>query len=95
MMKLTKEQISICKKMEENGGPKSYAGAMLYHQYKLQKEQITIAKNTGEEKLKDQLIQKVQEIQMLRNEIEDKQQQLGEKKIELEALIETIGLLND
>ncbi|UJF15999.1 hypothetical protein LZ578_02305 [Jeotgalibaca sp. MA1X17-3] len=80
-MILTKEQILSCERMEENGGPKSYAGAMLYHQYKSNKN---TENNREKIEMKDLVIEKVQEIQELENE-------LKQQKIELQILLKKIS----
>lgn len=90
-MNLTKEQMLTCEKIEKNGGPKNYASALLYQQYILQKKQILAVKNQSEQEVKKQLIQKVQAIHSLEEELEEKDQQLKEKKIELQRLIEIIA----
>jgi uncharacterized protein (DUF3084 family) len=90
-MSLTKEQMLTCEKIEKNGGPRNYASALLYHQYKLHKKQLSMVKSLSEQEVKKQLIQKVQAIHSLEEELEEKDQQLKEKKIELQKLIEIIA----
>lgn len=89
-MIITKEQMILCEKMEKKGGPKSYGGAMLYHQYQSQKKQVIAEKKVDKENVKDQLIQKVQEIQILEKEIKKKQKQVKEEKNELQMLFKII-----
>lgn len=90
-MSLTKEQMVTCEKIEKNGGPRNYASALLYHQYTVQKKQISLVKSLSEQEVNKQLIQKVQAIYSLEEELDDKNQQLKEKKIELQRLIEIIA----
>lgn len=83
-MMLTKEQILSCERMEETGGPKSYAGAMLYHQYKSNKKNKNMENDREKEEMKDIVIRKVQNIQELEKE-------LKQQKIELQILLKNIS----
>jgi hypothetical protein len=45
--------------MEATGGPKSQAGAMLYHQYKQQKKQLEGARQLGKGQLQSDIMEKI------------------------------------
>ena len=98
-MTMTKEQFErcerSCKKMEAAGGPKSQAEAMLYHQYKQQKQQLEDARQLGKEQFQSDIIGKILEVQQLERSIEKLQGQLQNEKFALENMTKTLVLLED
>ena len=60
-MTMTKEQFERCERMEAAGGPKSQAEAMLYHQYKQQKQQLEDARKVGKEHFQSEILRKLLE----------------------------------
>lgn len=66
-MTMTKEQFERCEKsyerMEVAGGPKSQSEAMLYHQYKQQKQQLEDARQLGKDQFQSDIIEKLLEVQ--------------------------------
>ena len=75
-MTITKEQFERCERMEAAGGPKSQAEAMLYHQYKQQKQQLDDARKLGKEHFQSEILEKLLEVQQLERSIEKLQGQL-------------------
>ena len=98
-MTMTKEQFErcerSCKKMEAAGGPKSQAEAMLYHQYKQQKQQLEDARQLNKEQFQSDIIEKMLEVQQLERSIEKLQGQLQNEKFVLENMTRTLMLLDD
>ena len=98
-MTMTKEQFErcerSCKKMEAAGGPKSQAEAMLYHQYKQQKQQLEDARQLGKEQFQSDILEKLLEVQQLERSIEKLQGQLQNEKHALESMTKTLVLLED
>ena len=98
-MTMTKEQFErcerSCKKMEAAGGPKSHAEAMLYHQYKQQKQQLEDARQLGKEQFQSDILEKLLEVQQLERSIEKLQGQLQNEKHALESMTKTLVLLED
>ncbi len=81
--------------MEAAGGPKSQAEAMLYHQYKQQKQQLEDARQLGKEQFQSEIIEKMLEVQQLERSIEKLQGQLQNEKLALENMTRTLVLLED
>ncbi|MDB6352719.1 hypothetical protein PH235_04035 [Trichococcus sp. K1Tr] len=94
-MTMTKEQFERCERMEAAGGPKSQAEAMLYHQYKQQKQQLVDARKAGKEHFQSDILEKLLEVQQLERSIEKLQRQLQNEKLALENMTETLVLLGD
>ena len=98
-MTMTKEQFErcerSCKKMEAAGGPKSQAEAMLYHQYKQQKQQLEDVRKVGKEHFQSDILEKLLEVQQLERSIEKLQGQLQNEKHALESMTKTLVLLED
>ena len=98
-MTMTKEQFErcerSCKRMEAAGGPKSQAEAMLYHQYKQQKQQLEDARQLGKEQFQSDILEKLLEVQQLERSIEKLQGQLQNEKHALESMTKTLVLLED
>ena len=98
-MTMTKEQFErcerSCKKMEAAGGPKSQAEAMLYHQYKKQKQQLEDVRKVGKEHFQSEILEKLLEVQQLERSIEKLQGQLQNEKHALESMTKTLVLLED
>ena len=98
-MTMTKEQFErcerSCKKMEAAGGPKSQSEAMLYHQYKQQKQQLEDARQLGKEQFQSDILEKLLEVQQLERSIEKLQGQLQNEKHALESMTKTLVLLED
>ena len=94
-MTMTKEQFEQCEKMEAAGGPKSQAGAMLYHQYKQQKKQLEGARQLGKGQLQSDIMEKILEVQQLECSIKKLQGQLQIEKLALETMTKTLVLLGD
>lgn len=98
-MTMTKEQFErcerSCKKMEAAGGPKSQAEAMLYHQYKQQKQQLEDVRKVGKELFQSEILEKLLEVQQLERSIEKLQGQLQNEKHALESMTKTLVLLED
>ena len=98
-MTMTKEQFErcerSCKKMEAAGGPKSQSEAMLYHQYKQQKQQLEDARQLGKEQFQSEILEKLLEVQQLERSIEKLQGQLQNERITLENMTGTLMLLGD
>lgn len=98
-MTMTKEQFGrcerSCKRMEAAGGPKSQAEAMLYHQYKQQKQQLEDARQLGKEQFQSDILEKLLEVQQLERSIEKLQGQLQNERITLENMTGTLMLLGD
>lgn len=99
MMTMTKEQFGrcerSCKRMEAAGGPKSQAEAMLYHQYKQQKQQLEDARQLGKEQFQSDILEKLLEVQQLERSIEKLQGQLQNERITLKNMTGTLMLLGD
>ncbi|TNV70408.1 hypothetical protein [Trichococcus shcherbakoviae] len=98
-MTMTKEQFERCERsyerMEAAGGPKSQAEAMLYHQYKQQKQQLDGARKVGKEHFQSEILEKLLEVQQLERSIEKLQGQLQNEKLALENMTKTLVLLED
>ena len=98
-MTMTKEQFErcerSCKRMEAAGGPKSQAKAMLYHQYKQQKQQLEDARQLGKEQFQSDILEKLLEVQQLERSIEKLQGQLQNERINLGNMTGTLMLLGD
>lgn len=98
-MTMTKEQFErcerSCKRMEAAGGPKSQAEAMLYHQYKQQKQQLEDARQLGKEQFQSDILEKLLEVQQLERSIEKLQGQLQNERINLGNMTGTLMLLGD
>ena len=98
-MTMTKEQFErcerSCERMEAAGGPKSQAEAMLYHQYKQQKQQLEDARQLGKEQFQSDIIEKMLEVQQLERSIEKLQGQLQNEKSTLGNMTKTLVLLGD
>ena len=98
-MTMTKEQFErcerSCKKMEAAGGPKSQSEAMLYHQYKQQKQQLEDVRKVGKEHFQSEILEKLLEVQQLERSIEKLQGQLQNEKHALESMTKTLVLLED
>ena len=94
-MTMTKEQFERCERMEAAGGPKSQAEAMLYHQYKQQKQQLEDARQLGKEQFQSDILEKLLEVQQLERSIEKLQGQLQNEKHALESMTKTLVLLED
>lgn len=94
-MTMTKEQFEHCERMEAAGGPKSQAEAMLYHQYKQQKQQLDGARKVGKEHFQSEILEKLLEVQQLERSIEKLQGQLQNEKFALENMTKTLVLLED
>jgi hypothetical protein len=92
---MTKEQFERCERMEAAGGPKSQAEAMLYHQYKQQKQQLEDVRQLGKEQFQSDIIEKMLEVQQLERTIGKLQGQLQNEKITLENMTRTLALLED
>jgi|GEM_PF-2451235 uncharacterized protein YjgD (DUF1641 family) len=95
MMTMTKEQFGRCERMEAAGGPKSQSEAMLYHQYKQQKQQLEDARQLGKEQFQSDILEKLLEVQQLERSIEKLQGQLQNERITLENMTGTLMLLGD
>ncbi|MGB7472893.1 hypothetical protein [Trichococcus sp.] len=98
-MTMTKEQFESCERscerMEAAGGPKSQTEAMLYHQYKQQKQQLEDVRQLGKEQFQSDIIEKMLEVQQLERTIGKLQGQLQNEKIALENMTRTLALLED
>lgn len=94
-MTITKEQFERCERMEAAGGPKSQAEAMLYHQYKQQKQQLDGARKVGKELFQSEILEKLLEVQQLERSIEKLQGQLQNEKLSLENMTKTLVLVGD
>lgn len=98
-MTMTKEQFErcerSCERMEAAGGPKSQAEAMLYHQYKQQKQQLEDARQLGNKQFQRDILGKLLEVQQLERSIEKLQGQLQNEKLSLENMNKTLVLLGD
>nr|WP_319216208.1 hypothetical protein [uncultured Trichococcus sp.] len=98
-MTMTKEQFErcerSCERMEAAGGPKSQAEAMLYHQYKQQKQQLEDARKSGKEQFQSDILEKLLEVQQLERSIEKLQGQLQNEKSTLGNMTKTLVLLGD
>ena len=98
-MTMTKEQFErcerSCKRMEAAGGPKSQAEAMLYHQYKQQKQQLEDARQLGKEQFQSDILEKLLEVQQLERSIEKLQGQIQNERLALENMTKTLVLLGD
>ncbi|WP_319467918.1 hypothetical protein [uncultured Trichococcus sp.] len=94
-MTMTKEQFERCERMEAAGGPKSQAEAMLYHQYKQQKQQLEDARQLGKEQFQSDIIEKILEVQQLEHSLEKLQGQLQNEKSTLGNMTKTLVLLGD
>nr|WP_321292323.1 hypothetical protein [uncultured Trichococcus sp.] len=98
-MTMTKEQFErcerSCERMEAAGGPKSQSEAMLYHQYKQQKQQLEDARQLGKEHFQSDILEKLLEMQQLERNIEKLQGQLQNEKLSLENMNKTLVLLGD
>lgn len=98
-MTMTTEQFERCERsyerMEAAGGPKSQAEAILYHQYKQQKQQLVDATQVGKEQFQSELIEKILEVQQLERSIERLQGQLQNEKLALENMTKTLVLLGN
>ena len=98
-MTMTKEQFErcerSCKRMEAAGGPKSQAEAMLYHQYKQQKQQLEDARQLGKEQFQSDILEKLLEVQQLERSIEKLQGQIQNERLALENMTGTLMLLGD
>lgn len=81
--------------MEAAGGPKSQAEAMLYHQYKQQKQQLEDARKAGKEQFQSEILKKLLEVQRLERSIEKLKGQLQNEKLSLENMTKTLVLLGD
>ena len=95
MMTMTKEQFGRCERMEAAGGPKSQSEAMLYHQYKQQKQQLEDVRKVGKEHFQSEILEKLLEVQQLERSIEKLQGQLQNEKHALESMTKTLVLLED
>ena len=94
-MTMTKEQFERCERMEAAGGPKSQSEAMLYHQYKQQKQQLEDVRKVGKEHFQSEILEKLLEVQQLERSIEKLQGQLQNEKHALESMTKTLVLLED
>lgn len=94
-MTMTKEQFERCERMEAAGGPKSQAEAMLYHQYKQQKQQLEDARQLGKEQFQSDILEKLLEVQQLERSIEKLQGQIQNERLALENMTGTLMLLGD
>lgn len=94
-MTMTKEQFERCERMEAAGGPKSQAEAMLYHQYRQQKQQLEDARKVGKEHFQSEILGKLLEVQQLERTIEKLQGQLQNGKRALENMTGTLMFLRD
>ena len=94
-MTMTKEQFGRCERMEAAGGPKSQSEAMLYHQYKQQKQQLEDVRKVGKEHFQSEILEKLLEVQQLERSIEKLQGQLQNEKHALESMTKTLVLLED
>lgn len=94
-MTMTKEQFKRFERMEAAGGPKSQAEAMLYHQYKQQKQQLEGARKLGKEHFQSEILEKLLEVQHLERSIEKLQGQLQNEKFALENMTKILVLLED
>ena len=98
-MTMTKEQFERCERsyerMEAAGGPKSQSEAMLYHQYKQQKQQLEDARQVGKEQFQSEILKKLLEVQRLERSIEKLQGQRRNEKRALENMTKTLVLLRD
>ncbi|CZR05750.1 hypothetical protein [Trichococcus collinsii] len=96
-MTMTKEQFEHYGRSYERivaaGGPKSQSEAMLYHQYKQQKQQLDGVRQVDKEQFQSELIEKLVEVQQLERSIEKLQGQLQNEKIALKNMTETLVLL--
>jgi wobble nucleotide-excising tRNase len=92
---MTKEQFEHWERMEAAGGPKSQAEAMLYHQYKQQKQQLEDARKAGKEQFQSEILKKLLEVQRLERSIEKLKGQLQNEKLSLENMTKTLVLLGD
>ena len=77
------------------GGPKSQSEAMLYHQYKQQKQQLEGARQLGKEQFQSEIIEKLLEVKHLEHSIEKLQGQLQNEKMALENMTGILVLLGD
>ena len=89
-MTMTKEQFERCERMEAAGGPKSQAEAMLYHQYKQQKQQLEEARQLGKEQFQSDIPDKLLEVQQLERSIAKLHGQLQHERITLENMTGTL-----
>ena len=94
-MTMTKEQFERCERMEAAGGPKSQSEAMLYHQYKQQKQQLEDVRKVCKEHFQSEILEKLLEVQQLERSIEKLQGQLQNEKHALESMTKTLVLLED
>lgn len=98
-MTMTKEQFERCErsyeKMKAAGGPKSQAEAMLYHQYKQQKQQLEDTRQVGKEQFQSEILEKLLEVQQLERSIEKLKGQLQNEKLSLENMTKILVLLRD
>ena len=98
-MTMTKEQFEhygrSYERMEAAGGPKSQAEAMLYHQYRQQKQQLEGARKVGKEHFQSEILGKLLEVQQLERTIEKLQGQLQNEKTILDNMTKTLVLLEE
>jgi uncharacterized protein YjgD (DUF1641 family) len=96
---MTKEQFERCvrsyERMEAARVPKSQAEAILYHQYKQQKQQLEDTRQVGKEQFQSEILEKLLEVQQLERSIEKLQGQLQREKIALENMTGTLMLFGD
>jgi len=76
--------------MEAAGGPKSQAGAMLYHLYKQEKAAIVEAMEMGKENYQTELVTKLAEVRRLEEEISKLQQSLKLERAQLDRMLEMV-----
>lgn len=93
-MTMTKEQFDwcerSCERMEAAGGPKSQAGAMLYHQYKQEKAAIAEAMAMGKENYQTELVTKLAEVHRMEEEIAKLQHSLKLEQVQLDRMLELV-----
>lgn len=90
-MTMTKEQFDWCERMEAAGGPKSQAGAMLFHLYKQEKAAIAEVMAMGKENYQTELVTKLAEVHRLEEEIAKLQQSLKLERAQLDKMVELVN----